>query len=43
MTAHGLSLDDVGRRLMVQPIQGEAIPVEVTVNPLQGVTARNTC
>lgn len=36
MTAHGLSLDDVGRRLMVQPIQGEAIPVEVTVNPLQG-------
>jgi len=36
MTAHDLSLDDVGRRLMVHPIQGEAIPVEVTVNPLQG-------
>ncbi len=36
MNAHGLSLDAVGHRLMLHPVQGEPIPVEVTVNALQG-------
>ncbi len=36
MAAQGLSLDAVGHRLMLHPIQGEPIPVEVTVNALQG-------